>query len=64
MDGKEGLLERPEEIFGADGYARYLDYGDGFKGIFIHVKINQILQILNICILLYVNYTSKIFFFF
>ena len=39
MDGKEGLLERPEEISGGDGYAHYLDYGDGFKSIFIYVKI-------------------------
>lgn len=32
----QGDLGLHEETCGSDGYAHYLDFGDGFTGIYIH----------------------------
>lgn len=41
---------------GGDGYVHYFDCGDGFMGVYLYLKTDQILN-LNMCSSLYINYT-------
>ena len=56
MEALEGRITRIQGNFWGDKYVHYLDWSDGFPGI--HKSILTKLQILNMCSLLHVNYTS------
>lgn len=49
------IAKTPEEIFEGDRYVHFLDYDDGFTGVYLR---QNLLNTLNMCSLLNVNYTS------
>lgn len=56
-EGWEGkIIKMQEEIWG-DGYLHYLDCGDGSVGVYLYLKVHEILT-LNMLSSLYVNCIS------
>lgn len=52
----EGITVKQKETLGEDEYVLYIDCVDSFIGVYMYVKIHQIVN-LNPCRLLCVNYT-------
>lgn len=52
---RKTVIKRKEETFWGDEYVHYLEFGDGFKGVYTCQNLPN--HILEICAF-YVNYTS------